>query len=114
MVRELLNSPLESVATKVLAYKVFMRPLLVYEWYDEKRARDMKSLEICALAHIFRTRDKNLLYSLYSDVDVNNYIRLNNLNWQRASRCKPSVLHRLLQQHSRFDEDLTVYFDNES
>lgn len=98
--KEILKSSSMSVAKKILAYKVFLRPLLIFEWF-EGRDREMKILEIQALKRIFATANERTLYKRYTDVDVTRYMKLQEIRWRRATGSDFGNLRRMLQELSK-------------
>lgn len=73
-----------SLANQVLAYKTFLRPILIYEWF-EGHYEYIKQLEIEALAMIFGTRNEEVIYKRFTDLDVTCYLKVHELKWRRAT-----------------------------
>lgn len=106
--KEILEHSRLSVAKKILLYKIFLRPMLIFEWF-EGRDNEMKNLEIQALRRIFVRTDINRLYKRYTDIDVTRYIKLQEIRWRRATGSDFGSLRRMLQELSKTG-DPSPYF----
>lgn len=98
-----------SVAEKILAYKVFMRPLLMYKWFD-KRIGSLKAMEAKFLRQVFGPMNISNLYKRYTDIDVAGYIKIEDIRWYRTSRSARSVVRKALGALSKTAVDPTPYF----
>lgn len=108
--KEILKSSHLSVAKKILAYKIFLRPMLIFEWF-ERRENDMKRLEIQALKRIFATNNERSLYKRYTDIDVTKYMKLQEIRWKRATGSDFGNLRRMLQELSRMGDPSPYFTD---
>ena len=106
--KEILKHSRLSVAKKILLYKIFLRPMLIFEWF-EGRDNQMKNLEIQALRSIFVKTRKHSLYKYYTDIDVTRYIKLQEIRWRRATGSDFSNLRKMLQELSKTG-DPSPYF----
>lgn len=91
----LFSSPSISIENKLLAYKVFLRPKLIYEWYKNRHEK-LKKLELKVLKTIFDTSNQTQIYRMYSEVDVTRLAQVQTLRWQRASNMAIECLQRTL------------------
>lgn len=109
--QDILKSSKISVAKKILAYKIFLRPMLVYDWF-EKQTSHIKVLEVKALRQIFGTCSEKRLYQKYTDIDVVSYMKLQGIKWQRRTSSRPNNLRRMLHTRtmSSSGDDSTKYF----
>lgn len=69
--------------TKLAAYKVFLRPILTYFWFDERR--NLQALELKALRKIFGNSDIDDLYSKYPDLELPKLLTMQELRWNHAT-----------------------------
>lgn len=70
------------LAEKILFYKVFIRPLLIFNWV-KGRANDLKAVETKALKQIFGEVEQREVYSQYSDIDISCYLKVQECRWAR-------------------------------
>lgn len=106
---EILNSSHMSPAKKILAYKLFLRPILLFNWF-EGRHHEMKSLEIEALKRIFPGVNVKSLYSCYTDIDVAKYLKVEEIRWKRATGSGIRDIRRWLRGPSKTAADPAQYF----
>lgn len=106
---EILNIAHMSPAKKILAYKIFLRPILLFDWV-EGRPQEMKSLEIQALKRIFPGVNVRSLYSCYTDIDVAKYLKVEEIRWKRATGSGIRDIRKLLRGPSKTAADPAQYF----
>lgn len=92
---------------KILAYKVFLRPMLLYRWFTSSK-RLLKSLEVQALKDIFGKRNEKFLYEKFSDCNIENYQRIEEIRWKRRTKMSPQSAQNMLTR--ALPEDSTSYF----
>lgn len=107
--QEILKSSQVSVAKKILAYKIFLRPMLIFDWYAEHPSK-IKVLEIKALRQIFGACSENSLYQKFKDIDVVSYMKLQGIRWQRKTGSRLNSLRQLLHNTSESTDDPAKYF----
>lgn len=83
------------LAQKILFYKVFIRPLLIFNW-AKGRANDLKAIELEALKHIFADGRQKEVYRQYSDIDISCYLKLQESRWSRWNPLSPNFLKSML------------------
>lgn len=97
------------IAKKVLAYKIFLRPILTYYWFH-KNCDKVEYLEVQALRTIFKKHSTKHLYNEFSDIDIRSYQKIEGIKWRKATGLDLGTLRRLLQSSSKFLCDPSVYF----
>ncbi|CAG9787745.1 unnamed protein product [Diatraea saccharalis] len=109
--KEIFSLPHMSRAKKVLAYKIFLRPMLVYQWFTVQPSQ-LKVLEIKALRQIFGNLCEHRLYEKYTDIDVVSYMKLQGIKWQKVTGSPIRNVRRMLYAVSKLSDDPTYYFTN--
>lgn len=112
--KKILKQPRMSVAKKLLAYKVFFRPMLIYHWF-QGCGNSLKELEVYALRQIFGNCSEESLYERYTDMSITCYLRLQALIWKRATSRRASVtnVRNMLHAACRSSNDSMPYFTKE-
>lgn len=110
---QILKCPHLSLSKKILAYKIFMRPLLIYNWFEGCKF-ELKSLEVHALKRIFFASREKCLYKRYTDLDVTEHLNLQAIQWNRATRSPFNILRQMLHAVSETVADPTLYFTRAS
>lgn len=101
-----------SLTQKLLAYKIFLRPLLIYFWYEGQDLQ-YNNLEIQTLRKIFGKKNIKHLYRLYTDIDVTRYLNLLQITWKKATGSDISNLRGLIKslvKNSRFLKNPALYY----
>lgn len=93
--QEILKSADMPIAKKVLAYKIFLRPMLIYDWFEDE-PRQLKMLEVKALRQIFGNCSEKNLYRKYTDIDVLSFMKLQGIRWKRATGSRIRNIRRML------------------
>lgn len=106
---EILSCSHMSLAKKLLAYKIFLRPMLIYDWFEGCN-NQFKTLEVQALKRIFATTSDNCLYDRYTDIDVTRYMKVQEIRWKRATGSHLGNLRRMLHALSKTAADPSPYF----
>lgn len=96
-----------SSAKKILIYKVFFRPLLIHLWFQENSA-EVKKFEVQALKKIFK-RSTQDAYGNFTDVNVGNYFKIQQIKWRMCTGAPTSAIRKLLNACTRFS-DPSEYF----
>lgn len=96
------------VAQKILFYKVFIRPLLIFNWV-KGCANDLKAIEMEALKQIFRDGRQKEVYRQYSDIDISCYLKLQESRWSPWNPPRPNFLKSMLQA-TKHSGDPCPYF----
>lgn len=104
---KVLTPPQMSVAEKVLAYKLFLRPILVHSWLDNNSI-DLKSLEVKAMREIFGNISVSSLYEKFTDCDICTFVQVEQIRWTRATKGAPHYVCSVLKISSR---NPTRYFN---
>ncbi|CAB3226774.1 unnamed protein product [Arctia plantaginis] len=107
--KQILQNPEISEAEKILAYKVFMRPLLMYNWFN-RHIGSLKAMEVSVLRQVFGPMNISNLYKRYTDIDVAGYIKIEDIRWYRTSHSTRSVVRKALDALSKTAADPTPYF----
>lgn len=105
----LLKRPKLSSSTKILIYKLFLRPLLIYNWFESSTSQ-IKYLEYHALKQIFNKSCKKYLYKKYTDVEVTAYCAILQIECKRVSGFNPNIIRKLLQSCTR-NVKTHIYFN---
>lgn len=92
-----------SLAQKILFYKVFIRPLLIFNWV-KGCANDLKTIEMEVLKKIFEDGRQREIYRQYSDIDVSCYLKLQESKWSRWNAQFPNFLKSKLLGTKDFDD----------
>lgn len=93
--QEILKSANMPIAKKVLAYKIFLRPMLIYDWFEDQTSQ-FKVLEVKALKQIFGNSSEKNLYRKYTDIDVVSYMKLQGIRWKRTTGSRIRNIRRML------------------
>lgn len=109
---EILKTSNLSIPKKLLAYKILLRPMLIYKWFEFRQNKlAIKKLEAEALRLIFGTSTRNrCLYKKYTDLDVTAYMNIQAIRWRRATGSPVADLREMLHAISRYNEDPAPYF----
>lgn len=83
------------VAQKILFYKVFIRPLLIFNWI-KGCANDLKAIEMETLKQIFGDERQTEVYRQYSDIDVSGYLKLQESRWSPWKPLSKNFLKSML------------------
>lgn len=79
------------LAQKILFYKVFIRPLLIFNWI-KGCANDLKAIEAETLKQIFGDERQRNVYRHYSDIDISCYLKLQESRWSRWNSLCPNFM----------------------
>lgn len=109
MCNETLKPKNVTIAKKILAYKIFMRPLLIYDWFAGHHDQ-IKKLEVQALRQIFGNFNETQLYVKYTDIDVTCYMRLQESRWEISNPTQAGLLRSMLHAVSKTADDPLPYF----
>lgn len=85
------------LAQKILFYKVFIRPLLIFNWV-KGCANDLKAIEIETLKQIFGDGNQRDVYRQYSDIDISCYLKLQESRWSRWNSLYPNFLKTMFHE----------------
>lgn len=96
------------LAQKILFYKVFLRPLLIFNWV-EGCANDLKAIEMKVLKQIFETGREDQVYKQYSDVDVSCYLKLQESIWSPWNTLHPKIL-KSMHRTTKDSDNSCPYF----
>lgn len=110
IMKQILKQPGISIEKKLLAYKVFLRPMLIHNWFQES-AESAKILEVKALRQIFGKFTEERLYERYTDINITCYLRLQELVWKRATSSHDTNVRNMLSAVCQ-SRDPTPYFTN--
>lgn len=106
---EILKSSRMSTAQKLLAYKIFLRPILIYKWF-EHNTDSLKKFEIQVLKKLLGASDERKLYKLYTDIDIKSYMKIERIRWERLTGSHVNNVRHLLSTVSNSTDDHGQYF----
>lgn len=106
---QIIHAPQMSTAKKILAYKIFLRPMLIYDWFEGHNDK-VKSLEVQFLRRVFGASSITRLYNKYTDIDVTKYMRLQEIRWRRATGSNIRNLRKMLHGLLESNDDISLYF----
>lgn len=96
------------LAQKILFYKVFIRPLLIFNWV-KGCTNDLKAIEREVLKQIFGEGGPREVYSQYSDIDISCYMKVQEFRWSRKNSLSPNFLKSKLRATKDFDDPFTYF-----